>query len=280
MTEVADGVFVYAAPYELAAPENAGGTGNCGFVVGGRSVAVIDTGGSFLFGQRLLASIRAVTDKPIAYVINTHVHPDHLLGNAAFAGAGVRFVGNTKLPEALVARAETYLSAARRLIGHGAFSDTRIVIPDVLVSERLDLDLGDRILLVESWPTAHTNSDLTVLDRASSTWFLGDLLFSGHVPALDGSLKGWLAALDSAAARRVAHVVPGHGPAKMHWPQAAAPLRRYLTRLRDDVRTMVREGKPIGEAGQAATSERINWALFDDYNPRNAIAAYHEVEWE
>ena len=115
VARIADGVYVHVAPYELANPANGGDIGNCGFIVGERSVAVIDSCGSLLVGQRLLASIRAVTDRPIAFLVNTHVHPDHLLGNAAFAGTGARIVGNARLPDALAARADAYLAATRRL---------------------------------------------------------------------------------------------------------------------------------------------------------------------
>src|SRR5690349_14049273 len=76
--EIAPGVFVYQAPYELASANNLGMVGNCGFVVGSAAVAVIDSGGSALGGARLLAAIRARTGRPIRYLINTHVHPDHL----------------------------------------------------------------------------------------------------------------------------------------------------------------------------------------------------------
>ena len=222
MTRIADGVFVYAAPYELATPSNADGISNVGFIVGADAVAVIDTGGSYAVGQRLLAAVRAQTDRPIRYVINTHVHPDHVLGNAAFVGLGDRFVGHANLPRALADRAPGYLAATARLIGDAAFAGTRAIPPDLLVATPLTLDLGDRAILVEAWPTAHTNTDLTVLDERTGSWFLGDLVFSGHVPALDGSLKGWLSVLDAIASRPAVRVIPGHGPATMPWPAVSS----------------------------------------------------------
>lgn len=281
MTRIADGIYVYAAPYELATPQNADGIGNLGFIVGADAVAVIDTGGSHAVGQRLLAAVRAQTERPIRYVVNTHVHPDHLLGNAAFLGLGVRFVGHANLPRALADRAPGYLAATARLIGDAAFAGTQTIPPDLLVDGRLSLDLGGRTILLEAWPTAHSNTDLTVLDERTGTWFLGDLVFSGHVPALDGSLRGWLSVLETIAARQATHAVPGHGPATMPWPQAAMPTRRYLEQLASDLRRMIAQGRTMRDAAaQAGQSEREEWALFDEFNGRNATSAFHELEWE
>lgn len=279
MQEVAPGIFVYAAPYALAGRRNDGAIANVGFVIGRDAVAVIDTGGSLRAGQRLLAALRQRTALPVRYVVNTHVHPDHVLGNAAFAGEGTTFVGHAALPDALAARAADYLKANADLVGPD-FAGTRIVPPTLLVSTNLDLDLGGRALHLEAWPTAHTNSDLTVRDRETDTWFLGDLLFVGHVPALDGRLSGWIGVLRRLRAEPAARVVPGHGPASVAWPAAAGPVDRYLAVLEAQVRTMVRDGVPIDQAGEAARAEAQNWSLFDDFNARNATTAYQELEWE
>ena len=74
--------------------------------------------------------------------------------------------------------------------------------PTELVKDRLELDLGDRKLLIEAHATAHTDNDVTVLDEKTGTMFLGDLLFAKHVPALDGSIRGWLALIDKLEARK------------------------------------------------------------------------------
>ena len=281
VSEIADGVFVYAAPYALASAQNAGAIANTGFVVGQDAVAVIDTGGSDLAGRRLLAAIAAHTDRPVRYVVNTHVHPDHVLGNAAFMRDGVSFVGHAHLPDALSRRGAQYLASMQALVGADAFTGTRVIAPTILVAGRLDLDLGQRRLVLEAWPTAHTNADLTVLDEKTGTWFLGDLLFSAHVPALDGSLRGWIRVLGALAARPAARVVPGHGPPSLPWPETAAPIAGYLQRLAVDVRKMVDDGRTMQDAAaSAARSEAPNWQLFDEFNARNATTAFHELEWE
>jgi hypothetical protein len=65
------------------------------------------------------------------------------------------------------------------------------------------------------------------------------------------------------------------------WPAALADERRYLDTLASDVRALVARGAPIAvAAGSAAASERPRWQLFEDYNARNATAAFSEIEWE
>jgi quinoprotein relay system zinc metallohydrolase 2 len=255
---------------------------NVGFIFGERCVAVIDTGGSVRIGAALRAAIRAHTALPVCYVINTHVHVDHLLGNAAFSADRPQFVGHQQLGAAL-ARSRDYFLQHYAADLRPPASTAQLIGPDktVAIGQELTLDLGNRQLLLRAWPSAHTDCDLTVYDPKSGTLWTGDLLFVDRTPALDGSLKGWLSAIDTLQKMPARHFVPGHGADGTDLAAALAAERLYLESLRTEVRAALAHGVSLQQAlKDLGAADHGHWQLWESTQPHNVARAYQELEWE
>ena len=280
LREIAPGIHVRRGVDEEATPGNADAIANAGFIIGGELVLVFDPGGSLADGAQLRAAIRALTTLPIRHVVMSHAHPDHIFGAGAFLDDKPAFVGHARLAAALATRGEYYRERLEAVLGPGAAGP--VVMPTLEVKETLELDLGGRMVRLTAHPLAHTDNDLTLLDGASGTLFCGDLLFVGRVPALDGSVLGWLQVLDALKATQGAtQAVPGHGPERVDWPAGAADLERYLRTLVLETRVAVRDNIGIEAAvARVGAGERGRWTLFEDYHGRNVTQVYKELEWE
>lgn len=278
--EVAPGIYVHQGVHEELNEHYHGDICNIGFIVGQHSVAVIDTSGSFRIGQKLHEAIRKVTNLPISHVINTHVHPDHIFGNAAFVEDHPMFVGHAKLADAMELRKDAYLKNNQEILG-ADFAGSEIVKPAIGVKDSMEIDLGGRILQLKAWPTAHTNTDLTVFDTSTSTLWTGDLLFVERTPAMDGDTRNWLTVLPLIKAIPARRAIPGHGPVVEQWQQAIDRQQHYFDVLLTDIRTAIKRGESMENTmGHAADSEKDHWILFSSVNRRNINLLYPQLEWE
>jgi quinoprotein relay system zinc metallohydrolase 2 len=280
VNQIAPGVYVHWGVQEYSDTKNHGAIANIGFIVGDKCVAVIDSGGNPEQGKALKNAIDKVTGKPVCYVINTHVHPDHIYGNSAFKATGAKFVGHDKLARAMATRSDYYLQQAPELLGI-TLTQADFIPPDIAVSGEQELDLGGRILKLTAHQPAHTDNDLSVYDVQTDTLWLSDLLFIEHIPTLDGSLKGWLAELAKLESKSFNYVIPGHGPLVTDWPASMQAEKTYLQALLLDVKQAIKNGvyledavKTIGQGGNS------HWKLFDQFHKRNVSKAYAELEWD
>lgn len=275
---VAPGVYVREG--RDAAVFSAPAVANVGFVVGKRCVAVIDSGGSPAEGTALKCALRQVTNAAICYLINTHVHPDHVLGNRTVRDDETVVIGHFKLPRAMAMLGPFYLQRLAERTGREPDTGD-LVLPNQVVEGTRELDLGDRMLRLRAHGSAHTDHDLSVEDPTTGTLWLGDLLFVRHVPVVSGSTRGWLVELGDLARAPARQAVPGHGPAAVPWPDAARDQLRYLQTLRADTGQWLEAGGSLAAAADhVAQEEADRWTLFSEYHGRNVSATYIEMEWE
>lgn len=280
VSEIAPGNFVHYGSFDERSPDNLGDNANIGFIVGDKCVLAVDAGGSLPVGRALRQAIRRTTPLPVCYVVLTHVHPDHFFGAAAFLDDHPQFIAHANYPAQLAARSRSYLNSLRRDLGEAA-QGSEIVRPTLLVEQRLELDLGDRMVVVQAWPPAHTDDDLTVFDVSTRTLWLSDLLFVGHTPVIDGTITGFLAVMKDLRAIAADHYVPGHGRSDLPWPQPLDAQQRYFAVILKETRAAIRDRKTIQQAtDEVGLSEAGNWAVFDLFHRRNVTAAYAELEWE
>jgi len=279
--QVAQGIYVHQGPVELPNRYNHDEIANIGFIVGKECVAVIDSGGNPAQGQLLKQAIKKVTTVPICYVINTHVHPDHIFGNRAFQNiANIKFVGHAKLSRAMSARGPFYIArSVEQTAVNLTIKDT--IPPDLMVMKELVLDLGGRSLLLKAHPTAHTDNDLSVYDKKTNTMWLSDLLFVSHLPVLEGNLNGWLAEIEQLEKQKFNVVIPGHGTIDRDWPASLQPEKQYLYTLAKLVREKIRQGVYLEDVLNDITlSNQQHWKLFNAFHKKNLSSAYAELEWE
>jgi len=280
--EISSGNFVHYGSHAERSPQNLGDNANVGFIVGDECVLVFDSGGSFAVGQGLRAAIRRVTNKPICYVIISHVHPDHFFGTAAFLDDQPEIIGHQNLPRQFAARGRHYEMTLARDLGDVA-QGSKVVMPTktLAAGTSMTVDLGGREIEIRAWAPAHTDDDLSVLDLSTSTLWLGDLLFVDHTPVLDSNITGFLSVMQELRNLDVRHYVPGHGRSDAQWPAVMNPQQRYFELILIETRQAIRDNVRLMDAvNQIGYSQEQNWVNFETYHRRNVTTAYTELEWE
>ncbi|MEE8254411.1 MAG: quinoprotein relay system zinc metallohydrolase 2 [Nitrosomonadaceae bacterium] len=280
LSQVADGIYLHSGVHVAFTDPQHDDIANIGFIVGNDCIAVIDTGGSVTIGQELLLSIREISNLPICYVINTHVHFDHILGNLAFKNEDAQFVGHIKLIDAIEQSRDFFLEQSKNDLGP-APNRNSIVGPNLGVDKTMELDLGNRLLRLTAYQTAHSNTDLTVLDLKTNTLWTGDLIFKERIPALSGKLKGWLAVLETLQNEAIDLAIPGHGTSSNNWPETFAAEQAYLKVLLNDIRQAISKGQFLEDAVNfVGKDEKQEWLLHEQHHARNVTKAFTELEWE
>jgi cyclase len=203
LDEVGPGAFAYVQP------DGGWMVNNTGLVVGpgGRSV-VVDTSSTERRTRAFLAEVDARTTGAPMALVNTHHHPDHTYGNC-FIPEETPVVGHA------LCRTEARAAglAATKVLTAPDYGELTVRTPDITFTDRLTLHLDEIAVELRHFGPAHTTNDVVVWLPGSSVVYAGDLAFAGGQPfLLEGSVAGFVGALDGIRALEPEVLVPGHGP--------------------------------------------------------------------
>jgi cyclase len=225
----------------------AGAASNIAVQIGDDGILVVDTGGRET-GEEVLAAIRALSDQPIRWIVNTQADPEHTGGNETISQAGITVNGN---PAAIVAHENVLarMSAEDRPV-------TEWPLNSFFESGR-DFYFNDEAVFLYHVPAAHTDGDIMVYFRGSDVLVTGDLFVTTHFPVVDvefgGGIDGYVDGLNRALDITVpafqqeggTYVIPGHGRVS---DEADVLSYRDMTYfIRERVRHYIEQGMTLAQ---------------------------------
>lgn len=269
-------IHVQGSVYML---QTAAAGGNVGVLPGPDGVLVIDNQVPNL-AEAVVRGVGRITAEPIRFVVNTHVHIDHIGGNELMAGMGAT----------VIAQESVYLRMLERLRiprGGGRFMPRppESARPVMTIGETATFRMNDEEVRVFHVPPAHTDGDLFVYFAESDVLHTGDVFRTNMYPIVDvyngGTVAGMIEAMQMAIdlAGPETKVIPGHGFGFTD-RDGLIEFQDMLTDLRDRVRGMVGEGLWLDEVLAARPSARYDarWRGTESWNEQDLIPIiYSEV---
>jgi cyclase len=217
-----------------------GSGGNIGLATGSDGAFLIDDQYAEL-SAKILAAVKAITDKPVRFLVNTHWHGDHTGGNQNLAGAGVVIVAHDNV------RARMSVDNFSAAFNRTTPASPKAALPVITFSETVAFHLNDEDIHVVHVPPAHTDGDAIIHFTRANVIHMGDVFFNGSYPFIDlstgGSFEGVIGAVN-AALRYVndsTKIIPGHGPLATR--ADLVNYRDVLTKIRDRVAALLKQGK-------------------------------------
>ena len=284
---VAPGVWAWSPSQEAEiAPANAGHVLPTTVIVHGRQALLIDPGPSHAHGQRVRRSLACRFGAQVRWIVNTHAHAENVLGNSAFAdraAAGtLQILASAATRAGMAQRCPDCLASLTTKAGGNAMAGTRIVLPTRTLAEGDVLRVGPYRMKVQRIEQGHTDGDLVLWDAQRRLLWTGGLVYGQRLPELaQGSLDGWLAALDRLAALRprvvVGNVVSVASDANT-LPPALTGTQAYLSGLRAAVLNAMDQGLQASDATTVTLPAYSAWVGHAERQGFNAQRAWREME--
>jgi len=251
-----------------------GAGGNIAVQIGDDGVLLVDTGLA-ANADKVVAAIRTLSNKPIRYIVNTHVHPDHVGGNDAIGKLGSTIAGGNVGAGAGVGAGiiahENVLNRMSAPTGQQAPFPTTAWPTDTYISKQKELFFNGESLQIIHQPAAHTDGDSIVYFRKSDVIAAGDLFVTTTYPFIDqargGNITGIIAALNNmldiaipkAMQEGGTYIIPGHG--RLTDEADLLEYRDMITIIRDRIQDGVKRGLTLEQvkAGKPTLDYDARW---------------------
>ncbi len=201
MFSIGDSIFV---------TENSNGASNSGLIIGKSGAMMVDSTFFPSKAHRMVDFLSNITSKVLIYVINTHYHLDHILGNCA---VDAPVIGNL-LTKAYIERfdLEAFKSTLEPFLQR-ELKNAKLVPPSITFKNRIKINLGDKKVEIVKMG-GHTPDSCVVYVWPDAVCFCGDLLFSEYHAEIEkeSDLNRWIQKLKKIKEKPLKWVVPGHGP--------------------------------------------------------------------
>lgn len=271
-TRIADNVYSYVGEKDASAAHSF--ASNAGIVIGRDGILVVDTLISAKEGQRFLADIRKVSDKPIKYVVNTHTHLDHAFGNCVFSKVGAVVISHSadrkfleRVGEATLKGAANFGLKPQDMVG------TEIVYPQLSFSDRMTINLGGETVELIRVAPSHTEGSIVVHLPAKKLLFAGDILFTDFHPYLaDGDIPGWTRSIDALLEMDIERIIPGHGP--LSTKKDLREMKEYLLLFDAKARELAAGSKDVDAIAAAMKKALPKRSLAEWMIPTNLKSRY------
>ena len=274
--KVAEDVYCFFGALENISKKNGGNMVNTCYVQTKEGFVVIDSGPTYAYAYQAYAQMQKIKKLPVKYVINTHFHDDHWLGNSFYKNKGAVLIGPHTYVENITAGMHTRM---KRILGQALFTPTKIVKLDKVVDHNLSLNLEKKKFeITQPVAMAHTKGDLIVYLPSKKVLFTGDLVFNGRITSLrDGSILGSLKALDMIDKYHAKVIISGHGYRTDE--NSTREFRAYLSGIKKAVLKAQDEDIGMEKITQIVTMPHFKTLkLYDVLHKRNVLDAYKELE--
>lgn len=279
--QVASGIYAVIPPTrERPNPQNRGWNSNSAFIVTGDGVLVVDTGSSTEIGEALKTAIAGVTDQPVRWILNTHAHGDHWLGNAAFENNVEKIYATRPVIDQIRSQGKNWVVNFKRLTD-GATGNSRIVPPDTVINSRQILQPGNKKIVLFPSGDSHSPGDLLLWLPDDRVLISGDVIYSDRMPSTNNSnLPQWIKLLPELEQLQPEVVIPGHG--SVTDVRGIEHLHELLTALWQSVEKGYHAGLAAYETVPLVRERLADFAEtypgMDEKLPRDVPRIYLQVE--